>query len=278
MSDICPNCQQPVLTTDVVCWHCGYQLPGKRPTRPPDGSPAEVAARPGGQAHEGDDSASYDFRAIAVYGLLTLVVILGLWLVLHSLGRRPILVRNAVTGISGDWVSVTDVDLHFTLSFPADWQWLDVNWRDQTDVLAQLVERQPYIGRALRPLGDPAGDVAIVAVAVGSQTLEKDELLSFVTIGQSVRLRDLTPQAALGLLAEQTQPATRGEIDTHLPGQPQARFTTFDNTAAYKCRHLFVADEGAAGYLVAACAPTTEFAVREQELNDILDSFQLLER
>lgn len=277
MSDVCPNCQKPVLVTDVVCWHCGYQLPKRRNARPSDGKSPGAAAQDR-QTHGGDDSIPYDFRAIAAYGLLTLAVILGLWLVLHSLGRRPILVRNAGGDLGGDWVSVTDADLRFSVSFPADWQWLDVNWRDQADVLAQLVDRQPYVGRALRPLGDVAGDVTIVAVAVGSQTLEEGESFPFVAVGRSERLRDSSPRAVLDLLTGRLPDVTGVGIDTHLPDQPQARFDMLDGAAAYQCRHLFVADKGVAGYLVAACAPSAEFAARAQYLNDILDSFRLLER
>lgn len=281
MAELCPNCQKPVLPADVICWHCGYQL-----TRQPKGHPAPAAA--GRTARDRDEAApaEYDFRALAVYGLLTLAIILGLWLVMRSLGRQPILVRSARPDFGGDWVSVTDVDLRYTLSFPTDWQWLDVAYRDQGELLTRVIDRYPYIGRALDPLGDVVGDVEITGVAgdvetagvaVDGQTPEEVEPRPFVVIGRSERLRDLEAQAALDLLTARSLPVAETGIDAHLAGQPQARFSLSDSAHAYQCRHLFVADAGVAGYLVAACAPQTQYGVFQQDLHDILDSFQLLE-
>jgi hypothetical protein len=277
LTESCPNCNKPVLETDTVCWHCGYQLP-KRPkagpaNKPGGGSASRLAgrARPAAVA-----PVEYDLRSLAVYGLLTLAVILGLWLVMRSLSRQPILVRSAAIDLGGDWVNVTDVDLRYTLSLPTDWQWLDVAYRDQGELLQKVMARQPYVGRALRPLGDAAGDVEILALAVGTQVLEDPDPQQFVVIGASGRMHGLTPQEALDLSAEQSLPVTDQEIDTRLAGQSQARFNILDTSHGYQCRHLFVADESAAGYLVAACAPQSQFGALRHDLDDILDSFQLL--
>lgn len=269
MTESCPNCGKPVLETDTVCWHCGYQLP-RRP------KPHKPTAGAAGRPRAVTDSPDVDFRALAIYGLLTLAVILGLWLVMRSLSRYPILVRSAGLDLGGNWVAVTDVNLRYTLSLPTEWQWLDVAFRDQEDVLDQVTGRQPYIERALRPLGEAAGDVAIVGVAVGTQTLEDTEPQPFLVIGQSGRLRELAPQAALDLLADEALPVSEKEINTRLAGQAQARFNVLDMPNAYQCRHLFVTDNEA-GYLVAACSPQASFATLRRDLDDILDSFQLLE-
>jgi hypothetical protein len=214
--------------------------------------------------------------ALAVYGLLTLGIVVSLLLVMRSLGGRPILIRSA--GLAdGDWVTVTDADLRYTLSLPADWQWLDVAFRDQSALLDTLIDRQPYIARALRPLGEAAGDVAILAAAVGAQSLELPEPQPLLVVGRGESLDDLTPRAALESLTKQPLPISGGSIDTRLAGQSQARFETLDDAEGYRCRHLFVADDEAAGYLVAACAPRPRFAALEGDLQAILDSFQLLE-
>jgi hypothetical protein len=106
--------------------------------------------------------------------------------------------------------------------------------------------------------------------------LEDTDPQPFVVIGQSDRLRELSPQAALDLLADEVLPVSEQEIDTHLAGQAQARFNVLDMPNAYQCRHLFVTDDET-GYLVAACAPQARFATLRGDLDDILDSFQLLE-
>lgn len=208
---------------------------------------------------------------------MTLAVILGLLLVMHSLSSRPILVRSAPFALGGDWVTVTDENLRYTISLPTDWQWLDVSFRNQGELLDRLEDRQPYIRRALAPLGEIAGDVGILAVAIGSQSLEGDEPLPFVVVGSSERMRGLAPQAALDMLPMQPLPASEAAIDTRVAGQAQARFTILDTINDYQCRHLVVTDGGQTAYLVAACAPRPRFLAFIGALDDILNSFQLLE-
>lgn len=273
MAETCPNCGKPVLPTDTLCWHCGFQLPKRPAARPAPAQP--VAAGFPERAAEGETTAeAYDLRALAVYGLLTLVIIVALLLVMRSLNGRPILVQSAAFEL-GDWVSVTDVDLRYTLSVPADWQWLDVAFRDQTQLLADVMDRQIYVQPALRSLSHAADDVEIIGLAVGTQSLEIREAQPFVVIGRSGQLGALTPEEALALVADAPQ-ASNKEIDTHLSGQPQARFATIDIAGGYNCRHLFTAQAGV-GYLVAACAPQARFGTLLSELDRIRDSFQLLE-
>lgn len=283
MSDACPNCGKPILPTDTACWYCGYTLPRKaaKPAAAakPSGRPRPSRAargRPATAASSTEPPVAYDFRALAIYGSLTLVVILSLWLVMSALGRRPILVRS-VFDLGSDWVSVTDSELRYTVNLPPDWQWLDVAFRDQDETLERLVAAQRYIGRALRPLGEDAADLEIIGVGLGTRTPESGEPATFLVIGRSPGLRQLTPEAALDLLGARRPDASEAAVDTHVPGQPQARFTLLDAAANYQCRHLFVADAAAAGYLLAACAPQSEFGNRDRDLQRVLDSFQLLQ-
>jgi hypothetical protein len=262
-----------VLPTDTLCWHCGYQLP-KRPAAKPAPVRPAAAGLPDRQAAGNAAAGEYDFRALAVYGLLTLAIIVALLWVMRSLNDRPILVQSAAFEL-GDWVSLTDVDLRYTLSVPGDWQWLDVAYRDQSQMLADVMDRQIYVRRALRSLAHAADDVAIVGLAVGSQSLELRESLPFVVIGRSEQLGALTPEQALELVAEQP-PAANKAVDTHLSDQPQARFNITDLIGGYNCRHLFTTQDGV-GYLVAACAPQERFGVMLNDLDRIRDSFQLLE-
>jgi hypothetical protein len=98
-------------------------------------------------------------------------------------------------------------------------------------------------------------------------------------IGQSERLGESTPQTALDLLAGQSLPVSEVEFYTRLAGQPQARFNVLDITNAYECRHLFARREASEhAYLVAACAPQGRFDVMRDDLENMLDSFQILEQ
>lgn len=267
MSESCPNCGKPVLSADVTCWHCGYALPARPKTRPASPMGREVA-----------EPRDYDFRALAVYGTLTLLIILGLWLVMRSLGGYPILVRSAGLGF-GDWVAITDAELRYTLSLPSAWQWFDLAYREQETPLEPLIERQPYVVRALRPLNELTGDVELLAVAVGAEVLGDAEEIPpqpLVVVGRSEALRGVPPEDVLGRLADQPLAANEKRTDTRLAGQPQARFTITDRDQAYQCRYLVVTADGA--YLVAACAPHTSVGPLLPALDDILNSFQLLER
>ena len=275
MADHCPNCDRPVLATDVTCWHCGYQLPKKSNARLP-GAPASTGRLPA-SAEAAAKPGEYDWRALVVYGLLTAAIVVGLGLVMRSLNRQPILVRSAGMNLGGEWVIVTDSELRYTLSFPTDWQWIDAPARAQNELLGKVIERQPYIGHALKPLGELAGDVEIVAAAVGTRLLEDTDPKPFVVVGRSERLRGVGVQDALDLLDERPFQVTEKAIDTHLAGQTQARFNILDGDNAYQCRHLFVAGDEKPAYLVAACAPQPRFGSLKQDLDDILDSFQLLE-
>lgn len=275
MAERCPNCDKPTLATDVVCWHCGYRLPKRAAVPPPKRTSAktpDLAAR-----EEDVTPADYNWRALLVYGLLTLAIITGLWLVMRSLSLRPVLVSGAGFDSDGEWVRVTDADLRYTVSIPIEWQWIDMAYRDQSELFSRIAARQTYVNRALGPLGELADDVKTVGLAVGADSLEEVDPQPFLLIGLSERLRGVTPQAVLDALDEDDFQISEKGINTRLAGQPQARFTALDSPNEYQCRHLFVTGEGKPGYLAAACAPREHFGALERDLNIILDSFQLLE-
>lgn len=281
----CENCGKRVLPSDTLCWHCGYKLPQRTaavdltlPSRASkDAAPAATPA-PAAAASTSAPSAPYDLCALGIYGALTLFLILALLLVMRALGQQPLLVNSAGLSLGDDWIQLTDSGLRYTLGVPGGWQWLDVPFRDQQSVLADLIERQPYIARALNPLGAVAGDVNIQGVAIGSQALELPDPAPFAVIATSARLRDLDPQGALDMLASSPLPAVDRREDTSVPLQPRARFSVLDAPANYQCLELFTTDRETAAYLVAACAPQDQFATNQRDLNAILDSFQLLER
>lgn len=275
-SPTCDNCGKRVLPTDTLCWHCGWKLS-------PTAAPIDLTLGPRSTATSTAPTLpavppTYDLRAIAVYGALTLLVLIALLLVMRALGQRPLLVNSGGLDLPDDWTRLTDSQLRYTLGVPGGWQWLDVPFRDQQAVLADLLERQPAIARALRPLGDTAGDLTIEGVAAGTQTLELPDPVPFVVVATSPALRRLGPQDLLSLLADSPLPTGDHHTDTRLPLQSQARFTVLDESAGYECRHLVATDPSTAAYLVAACAPLDELAATQPDLTAILDSFQLLEQ
>lgn len=277
--ETCENCGRPVLPTDTTCWHCGYTLPRrtKPAARKAEGLPDISRHARQTAAATANGEIEYDLRAIAIYGTLTVLVIVALLAVMISLGRYPILVRSAGLALGSDWVAVTDADLRYTLSIPAEWQWLDLSYRDQEASMGQMLSRQPYVARALRPPDGAIGDVEVLAAALDTVTLENTDPKPFVIIGRSETARVLSPQDVLDRLAGEALPITEQSIDRRLAGQPQARYNILDLNRDFQCRHLFVADSQTAAYLVVACAPQTRFATVQRDLDNILDSFQLLQ-
>ncbi len=277
MSDQCANCGKPVLDSDTVCWHCGYKLKPAPAPEPAAAPPVAAPARSSRPTAETEDASTYNVRALIIYGVLTLVVIGGLWVVMSALSQRPILVRSADRSLGNNWLAVTDSELIYTISLPAGWQWLDVPSRDLRDALNNLIVRQGYIDNALHPLGAAVDDLQIVAVGLDAPTLDYPDPVAFVVVGRSETLGDLTPVAAIDRLNEVVGAVVEPLPNTHIPGQPQARFSLLDEDAGYQCRQLAVQDEISATYLVAACSPQSGYGRLQRDFELILDSFQFLE-
>lgn len=273
MSDTCDVCGKPVLATDTACWHCGNPLPRRERRAAPPATPGKMDTQPTAPAEP------YDFRAIAVYGLVTLAVILGLWLTIHALGRHPILVRSAGAGLDPDWIAVTDNELRYSVGLPGDWSWLEVDRQGQDAILQELLNNQPYISRAQRYTRAFGGQPVITAVAIEAQSAREVEPRPFLVISQGGDAPAKDPQAILAALDDQPLPVTEARVDERFSSQPQARFNLLDETSGYQCRHLVVAgaNDAAVAYLLAACAPQARFGAMQSDLAAILDSFQLLE-
>ena len=205
---------------------------------------------------------------------MVIIILLAIMLVL---GRYPILVRSASLALGSDWMAVTDAELRYTLSLPDDWQWLDLAYRDQGVSMPSALGRQPYVNQALRPLRSGLGDIETIAAALETTTLEDIKPKPFVIVGRSELGRTLTPQEVLDLATNLPLAVTDQTIDRRLTGQPQARYSMLDLERGFQCHHLYVAESQNAAYLVAACAPQDRFASVHRDLDNILDSFQLLQ-
>lgn len=282
MSERCENCGNSVLATDTVCWHCGRPLPKKSLPKP---SPTKRlrAFAPSSVRLATDEEAAvprtYDFRAIAIYSLLTLLILILLVLTMHSLGRRPLLVAGAELRLGTDWTAVTDNDLNYTLSLPPGWQWLDSTFRQQQTLLDETAAAEPNIAWSLSPLGAGVDDLELLAMAFPLQPADdpdNPQPLTFVVIGRSQQLATLAPPQALASLSKQPIVTTASATAEPFPGQPQARFSLLSDSRQIQCRSLHTAATGTA-YLVAACAPQSSFGRIQRDLDNILDSFQLLQ-
>ena len=278
-SGTCENCGKRVLPTDTLCWHCGWKLPQRT-------APVDLTLNPTVRetaVAEAAPPTDFNLRAIAISGALTLLLIVALLLVMRALGQRPLLVSSAGREMGDDWVQLTDSQLRYTMGIPSGWQWLDVPFRDQQAVLADVLARQPAIGRSLNSLGDLAGDAIIEGVGLDTPALQLPDPVPFVVVATSAQLHQLEPQAILDAMASSGSIVIEPHIDTSVPLQPQARFGVFNEALGFQCQHLVVANRDLAAadqiaYLVSACAPQSQFAAIQRELETVLSSFQLIQQ
>lgn len=273
----CENCGKRVLPTDTVCWHCGWKLPQRT-------APVDLTLGPTTRQTAVAEPApppEFNLRAIAVSGALTLFLCVALLLVMRALGQRPLLVGSAGREFGDDWTALTDSQLRYTLGVPAAWQWLDVPFRDQQQVLEGVLRRQPIIGRVLNPLGVPADERLVEGLGLGTQALQQSDPAPFVVVATSPLDGQTDPQAVLDALAARGLALIDPQVDSSVPFQPRARFGLLNEDLGYQCQYL-VLPNGLAGndgaYLLAACAPQTQYAATERDLTKILNSFQLVEQ
>ena len=73
----CDNCEQTVLPTDTVCWHCGQEL------KPSQNNVVEKPNKP----VAGEEKEAISLTAVSVFALLTLITIILFILVTNALAN-----------------------------------------------------------------------------------------------------------------------------------------------------------------------------------------------
>lgn len=260
----CDNCGRPVLESDVICWHCGYEL------QPP---PADAA--PAAEASEDDAEEvpqAFPLPATVAYGLLTAVLILAALFVMQSLGQQPVVALNPETSSAG-WTAVTDAALRFTLDLPDEWTWRLTTDTQPFTLDDELVAGVP-LATAVAPFGDLVDDTEILLVAASDDTA----VPGFLVVARSQRLSALTAEEAasfLDTLSDADVEVVATSSTTNLAGLPQVRYGLNHPNVGQQCENLYVplAD---ASYLVGACGP--RITRYQLVFANILDSFQPLGR
>ena len=267
MSGTCENCGQPILDTDTVCWHCGWQLPRRKAPKSAARNAAAVAKQQ-----------PYPLSAVLVYGALTAAVIVATLLVMRSLGQRPLIIIHPETRLSAEWQPVTDENERFTLDLPSWWTWLDRE-QDQERFDA-LVAQNGRFQAALSPLGALADDTELHLIAY-EPAPEGESPPAFLVVAQSARLQQSSPEGAISLARQNA--ADLEILGTHLAqgltGQAQS-YLLLEIPGPWgvlRCQQQFTPAQQV-GFLVAACAPGNRFPRYNSDLQNILASFQPLSR
>lgn len=253
----CDTCNQPVLRTDVTCWHCGAKLAPL-----PPGSAEEPGSRPSSAA-----TAKPRAPHALLYAGLTAAVALALLLVTAALGRRPLLLQG-VTGGAGDWVALRAADGGYQINLPADWSWQQA--RDATSEAELLARREaePRLQVGLAPLAGLLEQEALLLLAA-------DET-AFLLLARSPDLAQLAiPDFVAAVQADsfsgssvRTATATANDA-----GQPAALLDVGQESPALRCRQLVLPGQRW-GYLAAACAPEGQSGAYADTFATMLDSLQ----
>ncbi len=268
----CENCGRAALDNDEVCWHCGRPLPGREGAGRKKVRARESWTRDGGPG------------SIAVFGGLTLAVVVAAALVMAALGRQPQLQVRLGTRTPPGWTFLTPAAGRFTITLPDDWTWLDAADPDDAAQLEVLEEQQPRLRLATHPLGAETDDMDLLFAA--GNPLRGQAERPFLVVAASPLLNRLTYQEAVNFLAGSDYDILAVRfvddfdkshvailVDTPLA---DAAIRSQDGQII-RCRQQFVLGQEQS-LLLSLCAPAETFDAYANTFDQILASFQHLNR
>lgn len=259
--NLCDNCGNPVLPTDIVCWHCGRHL--EKQTTGVAESTIEHDSEQEKRAEE--ELEPFPRQTILAYGALTAVTVILLLLAMRSLGRAPIISVDASTQ-EGGWISVTDQEQRMVVNIPVDWEW------STPDILLSSVPEELNWDTAVAPLGTLVPDAEVIL------TVENEN--AQIIVIHSQRLGRLSTQQAIDALKqEEFEGLTieNSQLVGNMAEQPMADFTITHDTENLECKQRFIPVEDA-GLVVATCSPQNNVVRYAKLFDTVLNSFQPLMR
>jgi hypothetical protein len=222
---------------------------------------------------------AFSLSAVLIYGAVTAIVLIGLWLALQTLGRHPLVLLNPDTNVNTGWIPVTDEALRFTLDIPPTWQsFARQDPQQQTDFEALIADNEQF-STAVSLLSTPLPDMEILLIVIGEKAEQITTSPGFVVVARSEALSRLS-------LDEQVALAQRPVAGIELHQVTFFRSFVGDNRASLSlkipatrdaliCQQHLVQGAGE-GYLLAGCAPETRVQAYSEPIEKILASFQLL--
>lgn len=253
----CENCGQPVLQSDIECWHCGVKLkhPEPEPISEVEESQEEVGA-------------GVPSLQVLFYAVMTASIALALLFVVRSLGQRP----RLIAGFETDGAMAVELiapDGSFSIEAPSQLIWyFPQAKRGQGDAAAQMVN-DPQFRAALQPWHDLAPDVQILLLAQAESAI--------LTVARSEQLGQLAVSNVVSSLANEPFPSgavlatTKGN---NRAGSTVAVITLEQEDPPMLCRQQFLpAPEGA--YLAAICSDPERFDDQSIVFDAILNSLTI---
>ncbi len=264
----CKNCDQTILPSDVVCWHCGYELApiemaaGEQPNEPP--------------LFEEPDIPGVSLTAVSFYALLTLATILLLVLTTRALAQYPLIQIDPQAPVKPGWTMFVDHRGIFTLDLPPQWTWLEDEPGGGLSLLTTALAASPQFETALSPLGQYATDTEVRLLAQAEADADDDSLPGFVVVGESARLNRLSGREVQALLSLGAEKVTVNEtaVSQDLDGNEMITAVTQFSHAGQEwgCQQQVVGAHSSR-FIVAVCQPGS--FILDRAASNILSSFQL---
>lgn len=267
----CENCGHAALDTDNTCWHCGEPLPGRE-----DAGRKKVKVRESWARDSGPGS-------VAIFGGLTLLVVVAAVLVMGSLGRQPQLQVRLGTRSKSGWTLLTGGDRLFTVTLPDSWSWLDGADPQAEAELSQLLDAEPRFELATHPLGAETDDTTILFAA--GDPLPGDGRTPILVVAASPLLNRLTYQEATSFLSSSDyeiqrvrfvddfdKSHVRIEVDTPWDSQSSDE----NSVERMRCQQQFVLGRDQS-LLISLCAAPGRLGAYGRTFEEIMASFQHLD-
>ena len=254
------------LETDSKCWHCGQPLPGRE-----DAGGKKVKVRDSWTRDSGPAS-------IAIFGGLTLLVVVAALLVMSSLGGQPQLQIRLGTRARPDWTFFTASDGRFTVTLPNSWTWQDGTDPAAAAALQTHLDAGERYQLASQPFGAETEDLTILFAAEGPQPGNGEP--PFMIVASSPLLNQLTYKEAVVFLLNSDYDLQQARYVDNFDKSHVSIIVNprVDDTSgqAIRCRQQFVLGREES-LLASLCAPAGRFSAYSNQFNEILTSFQHLE-
>ena len=268
MASSCPNCNQSVLPTDTICWHCGYQLTAqsKKSSVSAEGETAVTLTEP------------FSLSAVMVYSGVTAVLIIALLFSMQSLGQHPLVLLNPDTNVNTGWQPITDQAIQFTLDIPPTWQSFEKANPQEREAFTALLASDEQLATAVTPFSTAISDIEILMIVVSEYKEQMTQLPSFVVMARSEEIGRLTLDETIALAQQNTaitiSKATKFES---FVGDIRAAITLeMPQTPTRLTCQQHIITSSTDTYIVAGCAPEARSTVYDEPLTKILSSFQTL--
>ncbi len=208
---------------------------------------------------------------IGVYGGITAVILLSLFILSNSLQQYPRFMPNSENQLRPGWRVVTDEAQIVTFNMPQPWIEVEQGTALFDLKMANEVVVKTAVSTFLRI--DPDTNITLLAFPNESAIEE-----GIIVVAQSERMKQLTAAQLVQFVAENNVPGIqKAELLTQNGGTQQASLITEIQTEAdiWLCYQRYTHNERT-GHIISGCAMRSQLNINGEELRQAVATFQPL--